>query len=416
MNIKGIIFDLDGTLTNTLSMCVQGFREAIEPLSGRNFSDAEIIATFGPSEEGTVRALVPERYEEGLAAYLSAYERLLPSCPGLFEGARELLAALRKSGKPVALVTGKGSGSTKLTLAHFKLGPFFSHIATGSPHGSVKALRISEVVEHWGFSPEEVLYVGDAPSDVTAAREAGVQIVAAAWCPEADATTLQSLHPDAVLASIAELKAWLQQDDAGRIMRFAQQVQALAQTGLAFTKDRYDIERYEALREIAAEIMVFPSGINKDELLTAFKHQLGYTTPKVDVRAIVLRDNKVLLVREAEDGLWSLPGGWADVGDRPSEAIAREVYEETGLTVSVERLLGLWDRNLHGHPPYPFHAYKMIFLCSEQDGELRLSSDSLEIDFFDPESLPQLSMTRIVPIEIQRSIEVARNQGSAYFD
>ena len=214
MTIKGIIFDLDGTLTNTLSMCVQGFREAIEPLFGKRVSDAEIIATFGPSEEGTVMALIPEHYEEGLAAYLSAYERLLPSCPGLFEGATDLLADLQKSGKPIALVTGKGPGSTKLTLAHFELEPFFSHIATGSPQGSVKALRIREIVDDWRLKPDEVLYVGDTPSDVTAAREAGVRIVAAAWSPEADTAALRALDPDAVVHSSGELKTWIQQHDA----------------------------------------------------------------------------------------------------------------------------------------------------------------------------------------------------------
>lgn len=407
MDAEALIFDLDGTVTHTLPLCIRAFREAVEPLAGRAFSDAEIIATFGPSEEGTITALVPDRYDEGLAAYLAAYERLMEPRDGPFDGIRDWLAALRASGMKLALVTGKGAGSTELTLSRFGLGDLFEHVATGSPQGSVKARRIREIVELWGIAPERVVYLGDAPSNVTAAREAGVRIVSVTWSREADAAHLRSLNPDPVVASIAEARAWLQGQDDARIVRLAQQVQALAQTGLAFTKDRYDIERYEALREVAAELMSCRGVPRRKTLTAAFEDQIGYATPKIDTRAIVLRTGRVLLVREAEDSLWSLPGGWADVGDSPSEAVMREVREETGLQVSVDRLLGVWDRNLHGHPPYPFHAYKLFFLCKEQGGGLRLNRDTLEIDFFDPDQLPPLSLTRVVPVEIQTSVRIA---------
>jgi ADP-ribose pyrophosphatase YjhB (NUDIX family) len=304
-----------------------------------------------------------------------------------------------------------------LTLSRFGLSPFFSDVASGSPKGSVKTVCIREIVDRWGFRPEDVVYVGDAPTDIEAAKEAGVRMIAVTWCPEADAATLTALNPDAVVESVEELRALLCRHDTTRTVRLGQRVQALAQTGLTFSKDRYDIDRYEALSDIAAQLMAYsPPSPGREELVTAFKNQLGYATPKVDVRGIVLRNGKVLLVREAEDGLWSLPGGWADVGDRPSGAISREIGEETGLDVRVDRLLGIWDRNLHDHPPYPFHVYKMIFLCTEQGGEIRLSAESLELDFFDPSQLPPLSVSRVVPLEIQTSIEIAERHMPAYFD
>jgi ADP-ribose pyrophosphatase YjhB (NUDIX family) len=190
----------------------------------------------------------------------------------------------------------------------------------------------------------------------------------------------------------------------------AQRIQALAQTGLAFTKDRYDIERYEQLRDIAVALM------GDAGLLTSFESEWGYATPKVDTRAIILRENKVLLVREAADGLWCPPGGWADVGDQPSVAVEREALEETGLIVRATRLLGLWDRNLHGHPPRPFHAYKLFFLCEELSGELRLCEDTLEIGFFEVTDLPPLSLDRVVAAEIEKSVELALGRGPTYFD
>ncbi|TKI04491.1 NUDIX hydrolase [Martelella alba] len=196
----------------------------------------------------------------------------------------------------------------------------------------------------------------------------------------------------------------------------AQKIQALAQTGLTFTRDRYDIERYAELREIAAQLMAGQLSTPTAPLRALFENQQGYATPKVDTRAVIVRDGKVLMVREADDKLWSLPGGWADVGDTPSNAVCREVREETGLLVGAERLLGVWDRNLHGHPPYPWHVYKLIFHCTERGGQLRLCEDSLELDFFDPHRLPPLSLTRIVPEEILASLESITHHGGCWFD
>jgi len=195
-----------------------------------------------------------------------------------------------------------------------------------------------------------------------------------------------------------------------------QKLQALAQTGLTYTKDRYDIERYIELRDIAARMMAHQFSADKLLFAEDFIKQQGYATPKVDTRALVLREGKILMVKEADDKLWSLPGGWADVGDTPSDAVCRELDEETGLQVKVERLLGVWDRNLHGHPPYPWHVYKLIFFCKELGGNLKLSEDSLEIDFFDPTNLPPLSLTRIVPIEIETSLDIMKNNKDTWFD
>ncbi|MGP4142934.1 NUDIX hydrolase [Sodalis praecaptivus] len=196
----------------------------------------------------------------------------------------------------------------------------------------------------------------------------------------------------------------------------AQKIQAIAQTGLTYTADGYDKERYEQLRDIAGALFAQFSSSEAQTFIGAFTQQEGYATPKVDTRALILRAGKILLVKEADDSAWSLPGGWADVGDRPSTAVCREVMEETGLQVEATRLLGLWDRNLHGHPPYPWHVYKLIFHCRETGGAMRLSQESLDIGFFDPNHLPPLSLTRIVPEEILTSLDIIKNAADTWFD
>lgn len=194
----------------------------------------------------------------------------------------------------------------------------------------------------------------------------------------------------------------------------AQKLNAIAQTGLTYAKDVFDQERYETLRHIAEDLIRSRFNVDSDTLNHV--SESGYATPKTDVRAFIIRDGKLLMVKEAEDGKWSLPGGWADVGDTPSAAVCREVVEETGLEVKVTKLLGVWDRNLHGHPPLPWHVYKLIFLCEETGGSLAISHESTDIGFFDINDLPELSLTRIVPEELVVSMDIATSDRPTFFD
>ncbi|MEJ5068007.1 NUDIX hydrolase [Enterobacter sp. MYb186] len=193
-----------------------------------------------------------------------------------------------------------------------------------------------------------------------------------------------------------------------------QKLNAIAQTGLTFSKDVFDTERYESLRHIATQLMA--SRFDIDAKTLHHVTESGYATPKTDVRAFILRDGKLLMVREAEDGLWSLPGGWADVGDTPSTAVCREVAEETGLQVKATKLLGVWDRNLHGHPPLPWHVYKLIFLCEETGGSLAINHETTSLGFFDINELPPLSLTRIVAEELEVSMAIATSDRPTWFD
>jgi len=162
--------------------------------------------------------------------------------------------------------------------------------------------------------------------------------------------TFASFRHDAGMA--AEPRLWI----------LARKLQALAQTGLEFSTNEYDRERYELTSKIAAELMAEQCDTPVEKFQAMFDAQSGYATPKVDVRAAVFREGKILLVREAADGLWTMPGGWSDVNDSPREAVEREVREESGFRVKALKLAAVYDRAKHPHvPPLPFHVYKLCF-------------------------------------------------------
>ena len=185
---------------------------------------------------------------------------------------------------------------------------------------------------------------------------------------------------------------------------WARELQALAQSGLTYADDPYDRERYERVREIAAAMFAAGSGdgagAEVEALSRLFAEQQGYATPKVDVRGAAFRDGRILMVQEQTDGLWSLPGGWADVNQSPEEAVLREIREETGFEAETVKLAALLDRDRQGHPPFAFSCYKVFFLCRIVGGEARPSFETPDVGFFGPEALPPLSPGRILPEQI----------------
>lgn len=208
--IKGVIFDLDGTVGNTLPLCIRAFRQSIEPLALRTLSDEDIIATFGPSEEGTIQALIPDHYEQGIVNYLQFYEALHDLCPAPFPGMIRLLEELTTKNVRLAMVTGKGQHSTAISLQKFGLEKFFEPIETGSPSGPVKVEGINAVLQAWESRDKtSVIYVGDSPGDITASRNAGVPVVAAAWAETAEPEKLKAQKPDQLFYSIDEFATWL---------------------------------------------------------------------------------------------------------------------------------------------------------------------------------------------------------------
>jgi ADP-ribose pyrophosphatase YjhB (NUDIX family) len=193
--------------------------------------------------------------------------------------------------------------------------------------------------------------------------------------------------------------------DERKWLRWAREIQALAQTGLHYARNDFERERAQRLLEIAANIIDEHSSLPATELMLAFTAQPGYVTPKIDVRGAVIEADQLLLVREAIDGGWTLPGGWADVGESPRIAVEREVLEETGITVEARLLVGVYDANRVEDALSIFHAYKLVFLCRFISGEIRTSAETTEVGMFGLGSLPQpYSKYRTTPRVIEDSV------------
>jgi len=187
-------------------------------------------------------------------------------------------------------------------------------------------------------------------------------------------------------------------------IEWARALHALSQTGMHYAVNEYDKERYKHIGDIAADMLASHSSLTRDQALQLNAAEFGYATPKVDVRGVAFRDDRVLLVQEIlDENRWTLPGGWADVNETPSGAVVREVAEESGFETRVTRLLACYDRDEQGHkPPYPHHVYKLFFLCEITGGCAETDHETSGVDFFAEDELPELSQGRVTEDQLHR--------------
>lgn len=186
------------------------------------------------------------------------------------------------------------------------------------------------------------------------------------------------------------------------LLDWARKVQAIAQNGLAFTRDPFDRERFTQLTDLVATLLSTQLDIPLEKAQGLWGGDEGYVTPKVDVRGGMFEADRVLLVRERSDGKWTLPGGWVDVNDSPSEAVVREVFEESGYHARAVKLAALFDKRRHPHPPGLHHIFKLFFLCERIGGAPAVSSETDAVEFFPVAALPELSTGRVLASQIER--------------
>ncbi len=192
-------------------------------------------------------------------------------------------------------------------------------------------------------------------------------------------------------------------------LRWARRIQAIAQTGLHYAENPYQRQRFEELLALAEEMVASQSALPAEEVHALFTRPEGYATPRVDVRAAVFDpQGRILMVRDASDGGWCLPGGWADVGDTPSQAAEREVWEESGFRVKARRVVGVYDANRVPGKLHLYHAFKILFLCDLMGGEARPSLETTEVAFFAREEIPDNLSSYRTPRRILEDAFAAR--------
>lgn len=184
-------------------------------------------------------------------------------------------------------------------------------------------------------------------------------------------------------------------------LEWAKQLQSIAQAGLTYSKDMYDLERFQKIRDISVEIMSEYTNTDMKIIKDLFANETGYATPKVDIRAVIFKDEQILMVKEKIDGNWALPGGWADIGLSPSEVAVKEAKEESGFDVRAIKLLAVHDKKYHPHPPSPYHVYKLFIECEIVGGQATEGAETSEVRFFYENGLPELSIERNTESQIR---------------
>jgi ADP-ribose pyrophosphatase YjhB (NUDIX family) len=196
-------------------------------------------------------------------------------------------------------------------------------------------------------------------------------------------------------------------------LEWAAELQSIAQAGLTFSKDRYDLDRYEQIRELSVEILQHYTEAGTEKIRTIFASETGYQTPKVDVRSAVFRDNKILLIKEKLDGRWALPGGWADVNTTPGESAVKECMEEAGARVVPGRIIAIHLANKRNDPLLPFTIYKIIIECKLEKIVFTDNTETSEAEFFSIGELPELSTGRTTKEQIELCFKASREK---YFE
>lgn len=208
-----------------------------------------------------------------------------------------------------------------------------------------------------------------------------------------------------------------EKEQLSKWLTIAREIQQLSQTGAAFAVTEYEKDRYKRLTEITADIIEQHTTLEKESVTKVLMEQPGYATPKIDVRAAVVKDGKILLVQESTDKCWAMPGGWADVGNTPSEVAIRETKEESGFDVKPVKVIGVFDANRAGGRLEFFHAFKIIFLCELIGGKATPSDETLDVQFFDFNNLPALSLNRTNEKHLNEiKLHLVNSERKTFFD
>ncbi len=214
MNLRGLIFDLDGTLGDTLPVCFAAFRVTFRHYLKREYTDQQIRAMFGPTEDGIFQDMFPDTWRDALDMYLHEYRQAHATCREPFPGIPEALSLLQERDIRLAIVTGKGPGSAKISLEEMGMADVFDIVEAGSPRGGVKPQCMRKVLEAWKLPPTEIACIGDAPSDIRSAHDIGATPLGAAWAATADYNALDSLKPLHTFTATQQFREWIDHECA----------------------------------------------------------------------------------------------------------------------------------------------------------------------------------------------------------
>ncbi len=398
---KHFIFDVDGTLVDSQESVLSSMQEMLKQQTGRWMEREELLFTLGIPGADALRLLhVPE---EKIEAAMEQWLGLTPKYRDLihvFPGIWETLTQLRRRGCHLGIVTSRTRAEYEEDVAHFGLSDWFDTIVCADDTRGHKPQGdpVREYLRRMGADPGEAVYIGDTVYDMQCAADAGVEGALALWgCASA-----RHIRADYYLSQPAAVTEtfFMQEDVGGRWLKWAKELQFIAQAGVTYSHDPFDRERFERIRQMAAEMVSGGTGEDFGKVEGLFRQQCGYQTPKLDTRAAVFEEGKILLVQE-NDGRWALPGGWQDEDQTVYGNTVKEVWEEAGITVAPVRLIALQDHRRRNTPPNLFNICKVFVLCEPVEGEFRENIETLQCGWFGKEELPPLALEKTTKEQIE---------------
>lgn len=389
--ITTIIFDVDGTLLDTEHAVLNSLQDTIVELKGEKLELPELSFALGIPGEVALKRVGGIDVEAGNNLWnnnLSTYSHTLK----LFDNIEAIIKELKSKGYKLGIITSKTREEYLNDFVPFGLDRYFDTVicVDDSTHPKPHPDPILKYLEVSRTKREEVIYIGDTAYDMQCALGAGVTFGLALW----GCHSLKNIRADYYFNAPEEIPYILSIEEKSsrelQWVKLAMELQFLSQSGLAYSKDIFDIERFERIREISAEMMSLGSGYPVDYVKEVFCNETGFQTPKLDSRAAIFQDDKILLVKE-RNGTWSLPGGWVDVNESIKSNTVKEVKEEAGLNVVPIKLIAVQDKNLHNTPQYAYGVAKAFVLCEIIDGQFSDNLETIESNYFCLDKLPLLA-------------------------
>lgn len=410
MKYRQIVFDIDNTLIHTEYAVLHSLQEVLKEEKGKETELSELGFALGIPGADVLKRLGIQTVEKTLAAWELKMEEY-QNTSYVFEGIVPLLENLKAAGYFLGIITSKTSKQYSADCNFQKLEKYFKTVVCADdtkghkpdPEPLLKYLEIT------GAAPKEVLYIGDSSYDMLCAKAAGVDCGLAVW----GCRSFVHIHADYYFSQPYEVwNAFVQTEDpyAGKgWLKRAMELQFIAQAGLTYSKDIFDRERFERVRQIAAELVSENTSLPLGKVTELFCGETGYQTPKLDTRAAVFEEGKILLVKEKSGG-WSLPGGWVDADQSIKTNTVKEVKEEAGLEVVPVRLIALHDRNRHNFPVYAYAICKVFVLCELIGGSFAPNSETTESGFFTANALPDLAQEKNTLEQVLMCFEAYKNK------
>ena len=407
MKKKHIIFDVDGTLVDSRDAILSSLQAMLQKKTGRKTEKEQLTFALGITGEDGLRQLgIPEgEMDDAMKLWLS----LMPKYGDrirIFSGIRELLAQLKERGFHLGIATSRTKAELSADGA-CGLAECFDMIicADDTERHKPSGDPVKEYLRRMNADPEDAVYIGDTKNDMLCAKDAGVEGALALWGCVSAAHIRADYYlnqPAAVLEAFGGEAGFTGNEgkDWPQLLKWAMELQFIAQAGLTYSRDRFDLERFERIRQMAAEMTSASTGESFGRVEGLFQEQCGYQTPKLDTRAALVEDGRILLVQES-DGRWALPGGWVDEDQTIYENTVKEVREESGLTAAPVRLIALQDQHRRNTPPNLFSICKVFVLCEPVEGKFRENAETLQCGWFLPDELPELAREKTTEEQIR---------------